>query len=268
MENYKSRSLRLECLLPHEIHEIQRNSSAVFIPVGPLEWHGPHNAIGLDALNAEKLAFKIAEIIGGVVTPTFFFGTECARDADFLKTLKFEDPTQYIVGMDFPETTLPSAYVREEIFGVALREYIRTMAHMGFKNIIIINGHGAVGQVLTIERLIRECSYEYGCNVFSYFGLQEVPEVNCCLGHATKLETSILMSIDSNLVDLTQLPTKEEEPYLSTQKYGMMEQMDWYARKQKDEIWDDPRDATAKIGQTHMDYVVNCIVKDIKEKTN
>jgi len=50
-----------------------------FPPLGPLEWHGPHLPLGVDALNAEAVAWRVAQEVGGVVLPALYVDTERER---------------------------------------------------------------------------------------------------------------------------------------------------------------------------------------------
>lgn len=38
-----------------------------YIPIGTLEWHGVHNPVGADTLQAEGIAIRCAEKGGGLV---------------------------------------------------------------------------------------------------------------------------------------------------------------------------------------------------------
>ena len=65
------RSVQFECLRPDEILEEQKNKSIVYLPIGPLEWHGPAMPFGTDPLAATEVARRAAAITGGVVTVSY-----------------------------------------------------------------------------------------------------------------------------------------------------------------------------------------------------
>lgn len=59
------RTVRYERLRPDELRAELARCPVCYIPFGPIEWHGPQSAMGLDALNAETIALRSAELYGG-----------------------------------------------------------------------------------------------------------------------------------------------------------------------------------------------------------
>lgn len=255
---------KMEHLRPEEILEEQKKVPIVYLPIGPLEWHGPHNPLGLDALHAQKVAEGLADKTGGVVMPTLFLGTERERDPETLGLIGFSDNKQYILGMDYPETTLPSQYAREEVVAIVVREYIRMLQKQGFQIIVIVNGHAATGQLQTLERLAIEFSNETSCLVKHLVCFKLIEECQVDLGHATKLETSLMMSICKEDVDLGKLPSKEEMPYIPNVKYGLTDAATFAGCPTPDRtIIFDPRDADAAIGKKHIEAAVDYYGEEI-----
>ena len=66
--------VRFHLLRPEQIYERRREFPVVYIPLGTLEWHGLHNPMGADGLQAEALAVRCATIGGGLVFPTVYYG--------------------------------------------------------------------------------------------------------------------------------------------------------------------------------------------------
>ena len=64
---------------PDEILAAREVCGILWLPVGQLEWHGPHLPFGVDPLNAESTALACAREMGGLVLPTLFCGTERER---------------------------------------------------------------------------------------------------------------------------------------------------------------------------------------------
>jgi creatinine amidohydrolase len=59
--------VRYQMLRPAQIVARRKERPVVYIPLGTLEWHGEHNPLGADALQAEGLAILCAQKGGGLV---------------------------------------------------------------------------------------------------------------------------------------------------------------------------------------------------------
>ena len=128
------RTVQLEYLRPGEILEEKERCSIVYLPVAPLEWHGPAMPYGTDPLIAQALARNAALRTGGVVMPTVFFGTERERPSYILEAKGFDDPeNMYVWGMDVPKNSMKSYYAREDIFAITVREYLRLLVQQGYR---------------------------------------------------------------------------------------------------------------------------------------
>jgi creatinine amidohydrolase len=68
------RTVRYHELLPHEILTRRERFPVAFLPIGTLEWHADHAAVGLDGLKAERLCELAAEETGGFAFPTLWYG--------------------------------------------------------------------------------------------------------------------------------------------------------------------------------------------------
>ena len=54
----------IQYLRPEQILESRDQHSIVYLPIGPLEWHGPHLPLGVDPLRAQVAAIELAKQIG------------------------------------------------------------------------------------------------------------------------------------------------------------------------------------------------------------
>ena len=66
--------VRYHLLRPGQIVAHREACPVVYIPIGTLEWHGVHNPMGADTLQAEGLAILCAQKGGGLVFPPLYFG--------------------------------------------------------------------------------------------------------------------------------------------------------------------------------------------------
>jgi creatinine amidohydrolase len=247
------RTVQLELLRPGEILEEQKRISLVYVPIGPVEWHSYHMPMGTDALNAQETARRLACKTGGVVAPTLFMGTERNDSRQMLQNLAVpHDENSYIVGMDFPANTLPSLYAHEEVFAVAVREHLRLLVKMGFRLIVIINGHGAAGQVNTLHRLCEDIRHDYRVHcIYPDFGGKRAAAVarkaKLHPGHADIAETALMMALTDS-VDLNQLPAQDVPLYSAD--FGIASGPQFSGKAPKDGmVIDDPRTATAELGE-------------------
>lgn len=66
--------VRLEYMRPEEAAAAKERCPYMYVAFGSIEWHGYHNAVGLDALKAHEQLVGLATRAGGVVYPPVFFG--------------------------------------------------------------------------------------------------------------------------------------------------------------------------------------------------
>ncbi len=197
--------IRIAHLRPADIISQLKDMPVIFVPVAPLEWHGPHLPLGVDALNAEEVAMGVCRQIGGLVWPTLFWGTERERTDREIKSLGFP-PGSYIVGMDFPKNTLPSGYCPEEIFGVLIRETLRQISRMPVRLAVLVNGHGAVNQNTVLRRLAVEFNHTTALGVYVRTSFPQEKIDAGSIAHAGSDETNLMLYYNPRTVDLSALP--------------------------------------------------------------
>ena len=238
--------VRLPWLRPAEVLERQ---SIVYLPIGPLEWHGPHLPLGTDPLQAETLAIAVAQQVGGVVHPTLYWGTERERQPELLRDLGFKGD-EWIVGMDFPGMALPSFYTPEEQFALVVRWTFDQLARHGFKLIVVVNGHGATNQIDTLQRLIAEFNARGTARWLYTFTLDYVTTE---AGHATLTETAAIMALDRGRVDLSALPPADQP--ISIPAFGIANEITFSGQPTPDHTVHaeaDPRRATLDLGRLNF----------------
>lgn len=246
----------MELLRPEELAEERKRISLVYLPMGPVEWHSYHMPVGTDALNAQEHARRVALKTGGVVAPTLFIGTETTANPQIMENLGVSQAEGgYITGIDFPANVIPSLYFREEVFATVVREELRLLAGMGYRMIVIVNGHGARGQVSTLRRLCGEASHDLGVRcVFPEFDGKRIGRIvrreKMSPGHADRHETSLMMAITDS-VALDRLP--ERSVPLHSADFGIASGSQFMGRAPKDGVVpDDPRDSTAELGEAML----------------
>ncbi len=258
-------SRQIQHLRPDQILAILKEKPVAYWPLGLLEWHGPHLPLGVDSFNAEAVALRAAESGGGIVFPTTYLGTEREREADLLDWMGF-DQGDWIIGMDFPANSMPSMYAREDIFAITVRENLRLMADYPLQLIVIISGHAATNQIETLQRVAVEFNANYDQQalvalpfVANEAGLMEV-------GHASRIETSIMLALQPETVNLDSLPPVTEP--LHNPDWGIIDYFTFAGQPTADRVIhdrDDPRRATAEAGQEMLGRATKQILDRVAE---
>jgi len=205
-----------ELMRPGEVVEARRRAPIVFVPVGPLEWHGPHLPLGTDGLHAWHVSAGVAREVGGVVLPTFFAGTDVLRlpgkGPEQLGALGLEEDAR-VVGMDFPQFPVKSLYFEESVFGLTVRELVRALKRDAYRLIVLANGHGAGNQQQTLTRIALEETDLPDVRVI-YLNVW-VPPAPPQLdpGHAEHQEAAVMLAIAKEYVRLDELPADEPLRY-------------------------------------------------------
>ena len=244
------REIQLELMRPDQIVAEKERCSIAYLAAGPLEWHGPAAPFGTDPLAAYEAAKRCAREVGGVVLPPLYIGTERERQPQDLANMGFEDTDQYILGMDFPMNSVPSYYFREDIFAMVLREYLRLLVKQGYKMVVIVNGHGAAGQIQSSIRIAAEFNGETNTHVMVGMPMGMLGFEGEDPGHATRAEISQMMALTDS-VDLSKLPP-EGEPIIMW-KTGMADGSAFGGHPNADfSVTDDPRKGSAELGERYL----------------
>jgi len=249
-----------ETLLPEEIIHETEGVSTVYLPVGSMEWHGPHMGMGLDTFNAYEVSIRTAKAAGGVVFPPLFIGTESPRTEEQLKKVGFSG-TEKITGMDFPENTVKSFYWPPELFEAVIREQTEMFVRHGFKKIVIINGHGADEQIRILDKIVNDLKEKDGVKAVAIMALME--GCGAGLGHAGLAETAIMCRVHPEGVDLSRLPSKPEK--LQNIKFAIVDSETFEKGPNGDfSVRYDPRDATEELGEHILDFTARKCAEIVK----
>jgi creatinine amidohydrolase len=195
----------LAFLFPAEVAEARERHGLVILPVAPVEWHGPHLAMGCDNLLAHAFARRLARELECPYYPPLFAGTERQRKPEVLEALGF-DRNARVEGMDFPNHSVASAYLREEVFALVVRDTLRILFDgMRFRYLLIVNGHGADNQKDVLDRLCHEFNAVEERVTWVYPGFPRSLLAGS-IGHAASEETSLLEACWPGCTDVSRLP--------------------------------------------------------------
>jgi creatinine amidohydrolase len=250
---HDNREIRYEWLRPEELAAERARCPLVFLPVGPLEYHGPHLPLGTDAINAGRVAYEACRTMDrGVVFPTVHAGTDREREPWQNESLGFPGET-WFVGMDFPTARWKSHYAPEHVFAIVLANDIEGLLAQGYRVVAIVNGHGATNHQQTIQRLCAHYSHAAGAVVSADLAFPGDLGTTKLAGHADLFETSLMLhhaltgTGRRDAVDLAALP-----PRPTPIRYPEFSVVDGpgFTRSPPDDrvVRADPRDATLAYG--------------------
>lgn len=190
--------LRFEHALPHQVREMIADRPIAYVPLGALEWHGEHAALGLDGVKAAWICGQAARRTGGVVFPALHWGA--------FNTVPF--PFTF----HFPKRAMK----------IQVRRILAALAQWGFRSIVCLTGHYPLAQITLVRKECLRISHEH------LIGAIGIPEQAFALhlgylgDHAAKWETSLLMAIDPALVDLSRLPADTGSLNARAKKLGIL----------------------------------------------
>lgn len=196
-------------LTPHEFQRRVQAAPIAYLPLGTLEWHGPHLPLGSDGIQSQGFFEALARRAGGVVLPMLFVGPDFA--------LERQGGAYY--GMDvygFPDNApeqLPgSAYwVDEDLFAGLLTGIMRQLKRAGFR---VVAAHGHAPSTQAFLALTGEWE-RLGLKTFVCWREDESDGLGIQTDHAAANETSLVMALRGDLVAMDQLPVDRNEPILA-----------------------------------------------------
>ncbi|MCD6468654.1 MAG: creatininase family protein [Thermoplasmata archaeon] len=169
-----------------EIDGLDREKTVFFLPISPLEEHGPHLPVGTDLLITEEAAKEAIRVLMKKKTGVY---------PVLLPSIPVGHSS---LAMDFPGTLSVDAYViRDVVYGVA-----SSLARYGFKYLLICTYHMDPFYVKAIYKGIRKVMSRYPMMVVeptsAYFYGDKSEEGDI---HAGYDETSVMLYLYPYLLD-------------------------------------------------------------------
>jgi len=230
-------------MVPAEVVGRREACNLAYLPVGSLEWHGPHMPFGTDYMTVTHVAEECARRYGGVAFPAIYYGDvryilqECREEwrQSYQKDMRvpeayaeafplnmtkerplFTTPTQPDDGSLAEE---PLDFTRDEQEQFFSRLIARTMlaVHLyGFRHILLLPGHGPnPGYCRRAEDIYRQnvrrrTAFGEPAKTRTEFYIDYAkdaePHLQKIWTHACKWEASITMVAEPGTVHLDQLP--------------------------------------------------------------
>lgn len=198
--------MRAETLRPEQFQEILRKTPLVYQPLGTIEWHGQHLPIGNDALKAHSICLRAAELTGGVVMPPLYWGVDSlrARDGDWFEGM------DAAAGFELPGSIYRLSH---EAFETLIEEMLVEILRQGVRVVVLLTGHNARVQEAIIrcvaERVnaARPDRTVWALSEYEPVRPDLIPDAG---DHAAKWETSLMMALHPEWVDMSRLPAEGE----------------------------------------------------------
>jgi creatinine amidohydrolase len=179
--------VRYEEMLPHELDEAVAKFPVAYCAFGSLEWHGRHLALGNDTLKAYHLLLLTAQKYGGVVVPPTYWG--------FLG--KWHDWTM----IDFGREIVDELYAK--IF--------QGLVDVGFKVVIGVTGHDVQPQRDAIAKAVAKIQETGSATGLAMMEGDLYDLTDDRMDHAAHWETSLLMYLRPELVDMSRIAHEDLE---------------------------------------------------------
>ena len=213
------------------------------LPWGATEAHNLHLPYGTDVIEATKVAERAAELAyergaAVAVLPTIPFGND-EQQLDQACTISFRTSTALAV----------------------LDDVARSLIRQGIDRLLILNAHGGN----QFQPLVRDVQSQHGLLIVVANFYQMVPDVTQAIfdergDHADELETSLLLHLAPDLVELSQAGPGKRKPF---EIEGLTQPGVWtprpWSKTHPDTGSGDPSHATADKGESYFQAVTHAL---------
>lgn len=223
-----------------DVEEYLCRDDRLILVVGSTEQHGRHMTFASDVWQPWEMALRLSDRTGALVAP----------------------PVNY--GMSLHHLGFPgSLSLRPQTLASVIIDLLESAYEHGFRHVLLLNGHG--GNVASIQVALAEVLHEYpdlDARLECWWQLQEVDEIfaaafpNQPSGHADQTETSVVLAIRPDVVQLNRADYSPDAPSLSfLTRQGFVDHFPHGV------IGGDPRQASAEVGERVLAAVVDAYEK-------
>jgi creatinine amidohydrolase len=194
MARSDSKRIIWEELKSTQVDSVVAGGRVALLPIGSTEQHGSHLPLGTDNYIPARIAEIVSDMTGAPILPLIPYGP-CDWHTVFPGSI-----------------SIPAETFIDFVFHVA-----KGAAQQGFAHIIAVNGHtGGSNPALLVaaDRVVRETQARLWVADVVQVAREEVLSfaTTPVLGHADEIETSKVLAIRPDLVDLGQVSPWEKEP--------------------------------------------------------
>ncbi|MGD0637453.1 MAG: creatininase family protein [Nitrososphaerales archaeon] len=189
-------------LTPDALLRRLQDVPVAYLPLGTLEYHGPHLPLGSDMLQPIGLFSELAKVVGGVVLPPLALGPDEATKID--GTAFYGMDFEFLVGGEKPRRLPGSAYYLDgPVFQRYVEGMLKQLGRAGVR-VVVGHGHGPSTDLFVSKRGVWE--YQFGLKVLTLHGIVPESELGFMIDHAGANETSIMLATNPELVKMENLP--------------------------------------------------------------
>jgi creatinine amidohydrolase len=222
------------------------------LPWGATEAHNRHLPYGTDVIEATRVAERAAELAyqrGAkvVVLPTMPFGND-EQQLDQACTISFRTATAAAI----------------------LNDVARSLVKQGIDRLVILNAHGGN----QFQPLVRDAQAEFGLLIVVANFYQMAPDIAKATfeepgDHADEMETSLLLHLCPDLVELSEAGPGERVPFAisALSQAGVWTPRPW-SKSHPDTGSGNPAKATAEKGARYLSAVTEALANLLVELSN
>ena len=237
-----------------ELEAFLATHDTVIVPTGSTEQHGPHGPLLTDVLVPNEVARRVAPRIGAVVAPTINYG------------------------LSYPHVGFTGVvHVRIPTFMALVEDVAVSLAAIGFKRIVFLNGHydntmaiayACANAAPRLPEGVRAFPVNYWDGMTPSEAAEFFDPSNGL--HANRGETSAVMAIDEGLVDLA-AANAEMPPFPEVTNGAAVHTAFFFTtpgsvhRATRSGTWGDAREASVEFGQRYLDVVTEATVRTLDD---
>jgi len=216
------------------------NFDSAILPLGSIEQHGDHLPFSTDTLIVEHISNIVSIRSKAFLLPSLFYGVSYEHEPHFNISI------DYHILVDF------------------ISSICQSLSMHGIKRMYVINGHH--GNIGLLQYVGQNLSSKYAMNTDFFYFINYWQMLETGFDHAGEIETSIMMAIHPNLVNMdlakTGLDTNGQESG-SWYKLGTNMSINnpaGFVKFTKNGIWGNPFNANAIEGKKMLSQIIEKIL--------
>ena len=179
-------TIQWELMLPEEFRAAFARLPVCYLPLGTVEWHGEHDALGLDSIKAHALCVRAAEKSGGIVHPPLYGGMGGLNKP---ATIKIEGEHDW----------------DNHLLRPWLEKLCEEIHRLDFKAIIVLTGHYGHNQQIVVRETAARMAERLQIPVLGTPEYWLAHDLGYLGDHAGIGETSLLWHLHPDLVAIDRI---------------------------------------------------------------